>query len=123
MKVFVYGTLKRGYGNHGYLRSSKFEGNAYSKDCYTLYNCGFPLAYRKPDGYPIAGEIYEVPETVLTQDLDRLEGNGHFYTRHEREFIMEGETVTAWVYEIPSLAFYAGAVCGLNENEHYEWKR
>jgi len=122
MKVFVYGTLKKGYSNHGYLLSSKFIGKAYSKNTYTLFNCGFPMAYLNPKGYPIAGELYEVPEKTIERSIDPLEGNGYFYTRHEREFIKEEEVVTSWIYEIPKLPTYSKELCKFNADGHYEWK-
>jgi gamma-glutamylaminecyclotransferase len=125
MKFFVYGTLKKGYGNHGYLLDSKPLGKAYSEERYTLYTCGFPLAYKNPDGLPIEGEIYEVDNLRVVDELDRLEGNGHFYKRHERTFWLKEteEPVTAWVYEIPDKKFYSGAVCKINKELRYEWTR
>jgi len=123
MKFFVYGTLKRGYGNHNYLKDSTFLGLARSMETYTLYNCGFPLAYRDREGFHVEGEIYEVEDPKVVSDLDQLEGNGIFYLRTEREFWLKGQRVTAWIYEIPDKKFYHGAVCSINENNNYEWKR
>ena len=42
MKLFVYGTLKRGYGNNRLLREATFIGPAISKSAmYRMYSTGF----------------------------------------------------------------------------------
>jgi gamma-glutamylcyclotransferase (GGCT)/AIG2-like uncharacterized protein YtfP len=41
MFVFVYGTLKKGYGNHRLLENSKFIGNAKVR-FEKISSCGFP---------------------------------------------------------------------------------
>tara|TARA_R110000751_G_scaffold38032_1_gene91595 strand:+ start:139 stop:531 length:393 start_codon:yes stop_codon:yes gene_type:complete len=84
-KVFVYGTLKKGNGNHGFLKEATYIGDAWTKEEYTLltdHYVGLPYVIKEPS-YSIAGEIYEVDEhTFMT--LDNLEGHPHFY---ERELI------------------------------------
>ena len=81
-KIFVYGTLKKGFHNHGFLKSATYIGDAWTKKEYTLltdhYN-GLPYVIREPS-YPIQGELYEVDEfTFMT--IDNLEGHPHFYYR------------------------------------------
>jgi gamma-glutamylaminecyclotransferase len=79
-KVFVYGTLKKGYGNHRLLKDSTFLGNALTFEKFTLYDGGFPYLGRY-GASQIIGEVYEVDDDTLS-DLDRLEGVGHnFYDR------------------------------------------
>ena len=41
-KVFVYGTLKRGYSNNYLLQSSECLGHATTKDRYAMYSSGIP---------------------------------------------------------------------------------
>lgn len=92
MKVIVYGTLKRGYGNHSVLGGAEFVGDAIIAG-YKLYysykgatSFGFPVACPCDDSSLVA-EIYELPENERGQQilraLDRLEGEGRMYNRTE----------------------------------------
>lgn len=72
IKLFVYGTLKRGYGNNYHLDNSTFLGEAETKPEYNLFNVGFPIAERKGTT-SVKGEVWDVAE----EDIDsiyRLEG-------------------------------------------------
>ena len=74
MKVFVYGSLKRGFHNHGLIRNCKFLGDG-RVDGATMYRMGhnsFPCIKLDTDDY-IFGEIYEIDSEILYH-LDRLEG-------------------------------------------------
>ncbi len=68
VKVFVYGTLKKGFGNHHYYLKDKdvnFLGEGYLND-YSLYRVWvLPLAI-KEKGKRIKGEVYEVPMSIFT---------------------------------------------------------
>jgi gamma-glutamylcyclotransferase (GGCT)/AIG2-like uncharacterized protein YtfP len=98
--VFVYGTLKRGYGNNRILASSQFVEEATTEPDYLVVDSGFPIAvYRSPYQelrLPIQGEIYEVNSEAVLARLDALEGNGRFYTRQRR--VINGRT--CWIYEL-----------------------
>ena len=60
MKLFVYGTLKKGFYNHGWLKDSKFLCEA-SICGYTLYDTGYGYPAAVEEDYScIAGEIYEL---------------------------------------------------------------
>lgn len=96
-KVFVYGTLKKGYGNHRLLEKSKFLGTAYTHSEFSLYNGGFPYA---TDGgkNEIKGELYEVDDNTL-QNLDWLEGYPSHYNRIETQVADEYDGLDkAWIY-------------------------
>jgi gamma-glutamylcyclotransferase (GGCT)/AIG2-like uncharacterized protein YtfP len=96
--VFVYGTLMRGRGNHGFLHGARFLG-AGRVEGLALYDVTpyYPGAVRE-EGGAVLGEVYEVDEEMLA-DLDRLEGNGILYRRERFPVALEtGETVEAWVY-------------------------
>jgi len=97
IKVMVYGSLKRGFGNHSYhLGNSEYLGKVETLPQYTMFSLGgFPGVI--PNGKTsIQGELYNVTEREL-RTLDRLEGNGSFYTREVIE-TSEGE---AWIYLLP----------------------
>jgi gamma-glutamylcyclotransferase (GGCT)/AIG2-like uncharacterized protein YtfP len=79
IKVFVYGSLKRGYPNHHILEEQKFLGNARTEKGYTLYEYGCPVLVTEGDDY-VDGELYECDEQTIYY-LDRLECHPTLYTR------------------------------------------
>jgi gamma-glutamylaminecyclotransferase len=112
--VFVYGTLKRGYGNNRLLQNAEFLGEAISGEGnYVMQDVGFPTLWRvvvPPVRHQlmgrVAGEIFRVTSEELA-GLDRLEANGRMYTREQRGFMITGERAssmdekngaTAWIY-------------------------
>jgi gamma-glutamylcyclotransferase (GGCT)/AIG2-like uncharacterized protein YtfP len=98
MKVFVYGTLKRGHGNHGLLNGSRFVGAAVLFGEFVLLDSGFPVCVEQPHGAPVAGEVYEIDGATL-QRLDHLEGEGSMYHRQLRTVVYEhGGADVAAVY-------------------------
>lgn len=102
--VFVYGTLKKGYGNHRLLElsSSKHIADAMTFEAkYTMESLGgCPGVYKNGDE-AIWGEVYEVSDLGL-KSLDSLEGNGCLYTRELVDVVnSEGEKYKAWMYMLP----------------------
>jgi len=103
--VAVYGTLKRGKGNHPLLHDAMFVGNAVTKDKYPLVirNWGLPFLINKPHvGSNVKVEIYLVSDFIL-QRLDLLEGHPDWYSRKRRKFIVtdneyDSHEMQAWVY-------------------------
>ena len=102
-QVFVYGSLKRGFYNHRrYLSQAEFLGKAVSLDRYHMFSCGGAYPYLCSDGehgLPVMGEVYRVTSDQFNM-LDALEGYPDHYTREQRNFEVDGQTVTAWVYLI-----------------------
>lgn len=108
--VFVYGSLKSGFGNHDLIRHGNgvFIGEAVTvdSDLDMLSMTAFPAVFRGGE-YQIAGEVYAVGNACLAS-LDRLEGNGHFYTREELPVKVHNRfglgmtnfTVPAWIYMV-----------------------
>lgn len=93
--VFVYGSLKSGFGNHPILGDSPLRDvtRTVSRNFSMISMGGFP-GVSKGGTYNIEGEVYEVTDEVLAR-LDRLESNGSFYQRYET-FLANGDT--AWMY-------------------------
>lgn len=107
--VFVYGSLKMGFGNHGVLQYSGAEPVAEGMTLHDGFSMeslgGFPGVYADGD-MAIWGEVYEVTDEGLAA-CDRLEGHPRFYQRHEVEIVTdEGDIVTAWMYILPSERLY-----------------
>lgn len=73
--LFVYGTLKRGHGNHGCLNGAPFVNEAQLRG--TLISLGgFPGLLRGPeelDGL-VHGEVYEIQNASVWASVDGLEG-------------------------------------------------
>lgn len=90
--VFVYGTLKRGHGNHHWLAEAPFRGEAVLPDV-VLHDLGpFPMAV--PGEGSVRGEVYAVDAAGLAR-LDRLEGYPRLYDRRPLP-LADGRR--AWVY-------------------------
>jgi gamma-glutamylcyclotransferase (GGCT)/AIG2-like uncharacterized protein YtfP len=79
-RVFVYGTLKRGFRNHHLLAGCEFLGGAATVPTYRMIENGFPVIMPDPAGRPLAGEIYAVDDQTLAR-LDQLEREGSSYDR------------------------------------------
>ena len=96
-KVFVYGSLRKGLGNHGHLAGSHFLGDAALKN-HDMHDYGYFPAIVQGSG-TVQGEVYEVGDRTLHR-LDLLEGHPKFYVRVRAwvtgQEIGDGELV--WVY-------------------------
>jgi gamma-glutamylcyclotransferase (GGCT)/AIG2-like uncharacterized protein YtfP len=84
MNVFVYGSLKRGFGNHSTMLAAggKLVGtDAIPAGHFKMVSLGsFPGLLVDQDGPRIIGEVYDVVQML---PLDRLEGYPNFYDRTE----------------------------------------
>ncbi|GEM_PF-1890417 len=96
--LFVYGTLRRGCSRHQILVEkiehgvASYRGNAWI-DGFDLYRVGdFPAAV--PGAGKIFGEIYSVPFSLLTSQLDEVEGFPHLFDRKQ----IEVENDNCWIY-------------------------
>ncbi len=87
-RVFVYGTLKRGYPNNPMLEGCEFLGEAVTvltykavtAPAYKMVGTSFPVVMPDPSGKPVAGELYTVDDATLAR-LDQLEREGRSYDR------------------------------------------
>lgn len=95
-KLFVYGTLKRNYGNHRCLQGSKYLMDLVVRDNFYLIDLGpFPALIHDPNNrYSVYGELYEIDDKILKR-CDILEGYSSFYDRSLRE--LEG-VGSVWLY-------------------------
>ena len=97
LKLFVYGTLKKGFLNHKYMKGSKFLGEGTIKQYeYSIEN--YLPAIVPGDGL-IAGEIYQLEHKDTLICLDELEGYGYLYRRELVGVTTKaGERMLAFVY-------------------------
>lgn len=127
--VFVYGSLKQGFGNNLLLSDAEYVGEYCTSDeDYAMISLGaFPAVI--PNGMgSIVGEVYNINILEMAR-LDRLEGNGHFYTRRMVEVISpydEEEKLSAWMYVLEHVDFLRmdpaviSQVCEIPA--YFEWK-
>jgi gamma-glutamylcyclotransferase (GGCT)/AIG2-like uncharacterized protein YtfP len=99
-KVFVYGSLKQGFGNsHLLIGSNKIGMGITNDDIYAMRSLGsFPAVFRNAGNEAICGEIWEVNDIVLTK-LDALEGHPRLYNRLKTKIIDSNDNEhIAWMY-------------------------
>ena len=74
MKLFIYGTLKRGHSRAGAMEGQRFLGDARTASKYRMFDSGeYPGLVEADDGVSIKGELWEVDQACLDV-LDELEG-------------------------------------------------
>lgn len=97
--VVVYGTLRKGFGNHRLLTTSEelFAGSLPLP--YRMISLGaFPGLIPTEDNHDISVEIYKVTEEVLER-LDRLEGyTGSAYDGFYGRDVIDTPVGPAYVY-------------------------
>ena len=74
--LFVYGTLKRGFSNHGRISHAAFVGESETERRYRLLVFGSYPALAADGEQEIHGELYLVDESHLA-DLDEFEGEAY----------------------------------------------
>ena len=107
----VYGSLRRGLGNHRLLKSNKLVG-VQELDGFTLWDYApgsFPAITEGGDS-KITVELYEVDAAGLKR-LDGLEGYPSFYNRK----VVSTERGDAWIY------FIEEDLSHLNKVEDGDW--
>jgi len=77
IRLFVYGSLKRGARHHAELRGAAFLGEARTAEGYGLETIGeyWALVERPGPGF-VSGELFQVDEPLL-QLLDEFEGEDY----------------------------------------------
>lgn len=102
IRVFVYGTLRQGHGNHRLLEHEKFL----KKDTlsgFSMHSLGAFPAIRPNPAYKVIGEIYEISEATL-RNLDYLEGVDHGF--YKRLSITTDSGLSAFVYALDNAGQY-----------------
>lgn len=99
LKVFVYGTLRKGCGNHFVMKDAdgKYIGTGIVKGYEMYTNGSYPMVIRGEAS--VVGEVYEVEKVENLYRLDALEGYPYLYIRETTEVELEsGEKVKALIY-------------------------
>ncbi len=99
VRLFVYGTLKRGFSNAARLDGAAFERRATTSAGYGIHMVsGYP-ALVKADRGVVHGELYAVSEAHIAL-LDVFEEAPHRY-RRERVVLEDGTSAEAYVGTSP----------------------
>ncbi|MBS0638243.1 MAG: gamma-glutamylcyclotransferase family protein [Acetobacteraceae bacterium] len=94
--VFVYGSLKRGYRNHGAMSGCRFVGEGRTQPAFAMIDLGpYPGVIRGKT--IIGGEVFAVPSHRMGR-LDRLEDNGRVYQRERARIDLPAGPTEAWIY-------------------------
>lgn len=94
-KVFVYGTLRMGEGNHRLMVGRAKFLTETTMPGLKMYNLGYCPGVKEEGNGKIVGELFEVTDETLPASLDRLEGYPRLY---DRKKIMTEAGFEAWVY-------------------------
>jgi gamma-glutamylaminecyclotransferase len=99
IRLFIYGTLKRGQRNSHLLRGQTFIGEAETLPCYRLYDAGsYPcLVEDMRNGVAVRGELWEVDPRIVPV-LDQLEDAPELYHRATIEVRHTAPPVFAYLY-------------------------
>lgn len=97
--VGVYGTLKTGQHNNGYMNGALSLGIGHTSNQYPLIIAGLPyLINEEGVGHNVEVEVFSVDDQTLRR-LDMLEGHPTWYKRERVLIEMEsGDTLSVWVY-------------------------
>jgi gamma-glutamylaminecyclotransferase len=100
--VFVYGTLKQHFHNHGLLSKSTLLGDAITVEKFLMLDGGFPVVLQSlgvANKRAVRGEVYEIDAATL-RNLDRLEGEGRMYDRKIVQVRLDGaaEAIDVSIY-------------------------
>jgi gamma-glutamylaminecyclotransferase len=100
--VAVYGTLKRGRGNHRVLGNAWHIGDGLTCDKYLMADHGIPYCYKDKlpgeSGGRITIEVYKPRNKEQWEALDGLEGHPEHYCREMIPVEIDGEIMNAWLY-------------------------
>jgi gamma-glutamylaminecyclotransferase len=98
MRLFVYGTLRRGSWNNYRLGPSHFIGeDSFTGSIWWSHTGGIPFA--KLEGTDtVHGELFEVPSTFIP-GLDALEGHPKWYKRTSVRMHKSGGEAIVYIYQ------------------------
>ena len=114
MQLFVYGTLKKGFGLNSVLSNSKYLKKYTTKPGYMMSGHSFPLVWKdKNSDYKIKGELYEVTESDLTFANAIELGAGYKLEKIDKD-------IYAYIYPHPWIV--SSPQVKLKDN-YYEWSK
>jgi gamma-glutamylcyclotransferase (GGCT)/AIG2-like uncharacterized protein YtfP/lysophospholipase L1-like esterase len=100
VRIFVYGTLKRGGCRCHVLKDQRFIAAAMTVAKYRMYNTGsYPAMVEDEDGIQVEGEVWEVDDECLRL-LDAIEAVPDLYARKTVSLMEPGmDGVQTYIYQ------------------------
>jgi gamma-glutamylaminecyclotransferase len=100
--LFVYGTLKRGLGNHRLIADQEYLGEAQTKPLYRVIDLGpHPgLVVDEANGLPVRGELWAVSDCCLAE-LDDFELEAGAFMRGDVRIAGREEPVQVYFWNRP----------------------
>jgi gamma-glutamylcyclotransferase (GGCT)/AIG2-like uncharacterized protein YtfP len=92
-RLFVYGSLKRGFANHYVLRKAEFVTECRTAPYYRLFDLGAYPALATEGTFAVTGELYLYP-TEHFSELDAFEGSQY---RRGTITLWDGSTAEAYL--------------------------
>jgi len=95
----VYGTLKKGHGNHRIINHCKMLVTTKTPAIYSLYHLGGFPGIKNGGNTEVEIEVYEAPDEMTERRVDMLEGyreggNNNLYNKE----LFNTEFGDAWIY-------------------------
>jgi gamma-glutamylaminecyclotransferase len=122
-RVFVYGTLKEGHGNHNRILKSAIGLGDGEIEGIMFHKGGFPALSLFEKWGTIKGEVYQVTDEELAM-MDRLEGHPTWYRRISVDIAPWG-SVQTYIFpnELASQEHFIVPTCnwGLGQNGRLPW--
>ncbi len=115
--VAVYGSLRKGLGNHRLLEHVPMIAEGVVQDSFDMYSLGgFPALVESEDNsMQIVAEVYDVDPATFSR-LDCLEGYPSFYDRKEVTVVTnEGVELSCWIYYLHKVPAYNNGLVGNND--------
>ena len=90
--ISVYGTLRKGNGNHTLIKNAEYKGTFTSEPTYGLYSLGGFPGLKENGNTAVVMEVYSVNEEEARK-VDNLEG----YTENETPYFYDKKIIpTPW---------------------------
>ena len=114
--VAVYGTLKRGYGNHRWAErdGAEFVGEGYTDKLFAMFDGPFPRVIDNGSD-AIAVEVFKIPDSPTNMDM--LEGHPSHFRRELVEVMVNKKKEEAWMY------LYQYPTEGMTHIQSGKWER
>ena len=95
----TYGTLKKGCNNYNLrLTNSKYMGSGTTQEMYPLIIKDLPYLIEDiGNGFQVEVDVFKISEPVLER-IDELEIHPTWYKRKQIPILLNGNTVTCWIY-------------------------
>lgn len=133
MKVFVYGSLKKGFWNNVVLGNSNLLGEAFTTEDFFMTSVGFPYIIPKNlvtksdvNLLPIKGEVYEIDTDETLRRLDNLEGISYGHYKRTPITVIINDNVEEVMAYIPcdtekAEQYLSVPETKIEDKEYYEW--